>query len=174
MLALALCLFGATTLRGEDAVPASHSCRGNEPFWSLNISGREAIWKTPESPAGQPLAGQIHSYDPAGVVSWRGELNGGELIAILVGEPCQDTMADQTFRFTAYLSMPDGDLRLGCCDLASDGPGTSEGTPERQPGDFTPIFTPASQTPPTGECYEHERVTGEDGRLVGWLSHDTC
>jgi len=41
-------------------------------------------------------------------------------------------------------------------------------------GGWSPIFTPPEQRPPTGECYQHERVVGASGELVGWLSYDTC
>jgi len=36
------------------------------------------------------------------------------------------------------------------------------------------VFTPAAQYPPSGNCYEHERVLGEQGELIGWLSFNTC
>jgi len=36
------------------------------------------------------------------------------------------------------------------------------------------VFTPAAQYPPSGNCYEHEKVVGERGELIGWLSFNTC
>jgi len=169
-------LAGAARLGAEQS---SYSCHGNEPFWNLTFSRSEAHWKTPELPTGAPLAGAMHEFEPAGVLSWRGRLPGGEpaageLVAVLVPDSCQDTMADQRFRFTVYLSMPDGSLRLGCCDPVGDPEDAAFPAPRRDPGRLTPIFTPAAESPPSGACYEHEEITGEDGRLVGWLSHDTC
>lgn len=41
-------------------------------------------------------------------------------------------------------------------------------------GDGRVIFTPAAQPPPTGKCYEHERVLYPGGQLLGWLSYDRC
>ena len=46
-------------------------------------------------------------------------------------------------------------------------------SPSRLPGEGQPLFSPATLGPPTGECYDHERVV-VDGRTVGWLSYDTC
>ncbi len=36
------------------------------------------------------------------------------------------------------------------------------------------VFSLAAQYPPSGACYQHERVLDENGKLVGWLSSDTC
>jgi hypothetical protein len=36
------------------------------------------------------------------------------------------------------------------------------------------VFTLASEYPPSGACYQHQRVLDENGNLVGWLSIDTC
>ena len=36
------------------------------------------------------------------------------------------------------------------------------------------VFTPEGQSPPSGNCYEHERVVDDRGRLIGWLSFNTC
>jgi uncharacterized membrane protein len=36
------------------------------------------------------------------------------------------------------------------------------------------VFTPAAQDPPTGNCYEHEKVVGKEGDRIGWLSFNTC
>lgn len=39
---------------------------------------------------------------------------------------------------------------------------------------WSPVFTPRDLSPPAGECYQHERVVGVGGELIGWLSYDTC
>jgi uncharacterized membrane protein len=36
------------------------------------------------------------------------------------------------------------------------------------------VFTLAAQYPPSGNCYEHERVLDAQGKLIGWLSFNTC
>ena len=39
---------------------------------------------------------------------------------------------------------------------------------------WSPVFTLRNLPPPSGECYQHERVVGVGGELIGWLSYDTC
>lgn len=39
---------------------------------------------------------------------------------------------------------------------------------------WSPVFTLRNLPPPAGECYQHQRVVGADGELIGWLSYDTC
>ena len=41
-------------------------------------------------------------------------------------------------------------------------------------GGWSPFFTLPQHRPPVGECYQHERVVGDDDQLLGWLSYDTC
>jgi uncharacterized membrane protein len=36
------------------------------------------------------------------------------------------------------------------------------------------VFTRAEQNPPSGNCYEHERVLDAQGEPIGWLSFNTC
>ena len=36
------------------------------------------------------------------------------------------------------------------------------------------VFTPPEQYPPSGNCYEHERVLDAQGEHLGWLSFNTC
>lgn len=36
------------------------------------------------------------------------------------------------------------------------------------------VFTPAAEYPPSGNCYEHEKVLDAKGELIGWLSFNTC
>ncbi len=43
----------------------------------------------------------------------------------------------------------------------------------RRSGEGQAVFTLPGQGPAAGGCWEHERVE-QGGRLVGWLSHDTC
>ena len=39
---------------------------------------------------------------------------------------------------------------------------------------WSPVFTLRNLPPPAGECYQHERILGVGGELIGWLSYDTC
>jgi uncharacterized membrane protein len=42
------------------------------------------------------------------------------------------------------------------------------------PGEQSAVFTPAGQTPPSGNCYRTERVQDAAGKMVGWLSGNGC
>jgi len=42
------------------------------------------------------------------------------------------------------------------------------------PGEAVAVFTPAAQTPPSGNCYRTERVQDAAGKWVGWLSSNGC
>jgi hypothetical protein len=46
--------------------------------------------------------------------------------------------------------------------------------PEDPEHPIGPLFTPAPDEPPTGECYEHEQVFGPEGNPIGWVSYDMC
>jgi putative lipoprotein len=45
---------------------------------------------------------------------------------------------------------------------------------QRLPAEGWVVYSPSPQYPPSGECYEHERVLGDSGQPLGWLSYDTC
>lgn len=42
----------------------------------------------------------------------------------------------------------------------------------REPG--LTLFSPQGSGVPSGACYQHEQVLDEDGKLLGYLSHDSC
>lgn len=42
------------------------------------------------------------------------------------------------------------------------------------PGENLTLFTPAGSTPRSGSCWEHERVLDAAGKLLGYLSYNTC
>lgn len=92
------------------------ACRGNEPFWSLEIGDRSATYATPgEAPA--ELRGEMRRFDPLGIRVWRGRAAGDarDWVAFVDSETCADTMADQSFPMRALVSRPDGSLLAGCC-----------------------------------------------------------
>ncbi|MFY2763228.1 hypothetical protein [Arenimonas sp. MALMAid1274] len=97
-------------------VPRAFLCRGNEPFWSLDIRADSALLKTPESEAdfdGELLAGSGGSF------RFQGSVDGApdEIVEALVSPAqCFDTMADgPASPFSAQVSLPDGRAGSGCC-----------------------------------------------------------
>jgi uncharacterized membrane protein len=263
----------ANEVQTMDKPVSRFECRGNEPFWQLKINGDVAEYSrftgTPETKA-QTLSGKLKSLDylRPSLSVWRGRSTdaSGDVVAFIENKQCLDTMSDQEgqskFDYTVRISMPDGEVLLGCCNARTDAdhaekygnqglqalpvadvttlsadlwprylfdmlpairacldrtPGTSKwvtkawpmnkgmvgvrtGNPHggkwgciaeqesgdvdifkslppnvvRLPGEGMIIFTPLDQKPPEGECFEHERVLDNEGKLVGWLSYNTC
>jgi uncharacterized membrane protein len=271
-------LFGLLVMSSaaRGSMPSEYKCNGNEPFWGLAINNENAGWATPGEPEGRTLEGTFRHLDYAGIFSWRGEFEEGDLVAFVRYQPCSDTMVDREYPYSIQVSLPDGTVLLGCCDTISEPrtEGRSESDPgarteveavevdeilsdlpvaildEKPPGDWSrhllallpgiesclaetpgvsprvikawttsneqievrtwgaetaawecvatrqgsvvrpltalkgetvglhdgwsPIFTLRGQSPPSGECYQHERVVDARGALIGWLSYDTC
>ncbi len=109
----------------EDGAGARLSCRGNEPFWRLDLDAGVATVTSLASawPVVGTFAGQSRVLDwaqPRQIV-WRGGAPLTEAFILLArAEPCHDTMADRApYGWSATLVGPGGETRLGCCDDAS-------------------------------------------------------
>lgn len=126
MIALALAASGgafaetppkAATIQPGEAT--AFVCRGNEPFWGLDIENGLARWRTPEE-SGRLLDGRLTALDWSrpGLTVWRGRgaEEAGDLVAMIADEACPDSMADYDWQATARLSLADGAVVLGCCD----------------------------------------------------------
>lgn len=108
--------------------PTSLLCRGNEPFWLLRIEGeraRHSVLRGAET-AERELVGEARSLDWSRppLLVWRGREHagaGGDLVAFVTRESCQDTMADVASPYTARVSAPDGTVLLGCCAAIARG-----------------------------------------------------
>lgn len=97
-------------------VPRAFLCRGNEPFWSLDITADRALLKTPDAEtelAGKLVAAEGGSFRFTGAP----EDSPAESVAALVAPgQCFDTMADgPALPFTAQASFSDGEPVNGCC-----------------------------------------------------------
>jgi uncharacterized membrane protein len=126
VLLLPLLATAAAPLAGE---PASVLvCRGHEPEWSLRVEGPSATLATLGSrglvQAG--FAGRLQELGwgrpPFFVYRGRPEASAPDLVAVITRETCLDTMADAaegggSSDFTARVSLPDGEVRLGCCSV---------------------------------------------------------
>lgn len=97
-------------------VPRAFLCRGNEPFWSLDITADRAWLKTPD--AESELAGELVAAD-GGSFRFTGAPEGSpaESVAVLVTPgQCFDTMADgPASPFNAQASFGGGEPVNGCC-----------------------------------------------------------
>lgn len=99
-------------------VPRAFLCRGNEPFWSLDISTASALLKTPESEV--PLAGTLKATS-TGAYTFRGaDEDDAALVveAMITPGQCFDTMADgPASPFSAVVKLADGAEGNGCCSV---------------------------------------------------------
>jgi uncharacterized membrane protein len=88
--------------------------RGNEPGWSLEIGPDSIVFDTNygndhyELPTPAP---EVNSGERKTTYRARGD--GHELIVVLEGKECQDTMADETFETTVTVTL-DGKSVNGC------------------------------------------------------------
>jgi uncharacterized membrane protein len=97
-------------------VPRAFLCRGNEPFWSLDITADRALLKTPD--AETELAGALVAAD-GGSFRFTGAPEGSpaeSVAALITPGQCFDTMADgPAFPFSAQASFGGGEAVNGCC-----------------------------------------------------------
>jgi uncharacterized membrane protein len=97
-------------------VPRAFLCRGNEPFWALEINGGGALLKTPEAEIA--LLGELRA-NSGGSFAFRGAPDGSpedEVSALITPGQCFDTMADgPASPFSVQASFDDGVVASGCC-----------------------------------------------------------
>lgn len=121
-----------------DQVPRTFLCRGNEPFWALEVGVDGGVLSTPDGET--VLAGELRATE-TGAFTFRGapeDQPEAVLGAVLAPAQCFDTMADgPAMPFSATLSFTGGLEGNGCCtaeyglDLdaapVSDAAGKAEG-----------------------------------------------
>ena len=123
-LVVLLPLLAAAALAGEPVLV----CRGHEPEWNLRAEGPSATLATLGSQGlvQTGFAGRLQELGwgrpPFFVYRGRAEASGTDLVAVITRETCLDTMADAAegggaSEYTARVSLPGGDVRLGCCAL---------------------------------------------------------
>lgn len=107
-------------------LPSNYACSGNEPSWKLEVAGNTATWSALAGATTEErrYKGEITSMPKAATpfVVFRGRLDAGlrELVAMISLEACRDTMSAEgpekgQFAFSARVSLPQGDVRAGCC-----------------------------------------------------------
>ena len=100
----------------EGQVPRAFLCRGNEPFWALDIGVDGGVLKTPEGET--VLAGELRATG-TGAFTFRGapeDQPESFTGAVLSPAQCFDTMADgPAMPYSAVLSFADGREGSGCC-----------------------------------------------------------
>lgn len=106
----------ATAGLPADQVPRAFLCRGNEPFWSLDIGVGGGLLKTPEGET--VLEGKLAATG-TGAWTFRGapvDEPATATNALLSPAQCFDTMADgPALPYSAVVDLPDGRQGSGCC-----------------------------------------------------------
>ncbi len=85
---------------------------GTEPFWSLELTGTEMVYTTPEPP--EQRAPQPQPVVQGTTVTYEAETADGTTLRVtLVATECSDGMSDRTYPLTAMVKVGDRDL-TGC------------------------------------------------------------
>ncbi|MGV8929980.1 MAG: COG3650 family protein [Brevundimonas sp.] len=85
---------------------------GTEPFWSVELTGTEMVYTTPEPP--EQRAPQPHPLVQGTTATWEAETaDGTSLTVTLVATECSDGMSDRTYPLTAMVKVGDATL-TGC------------------------------------------------------------
>jgi uncharacterized membrane protein len=106
---------GGCVLPPADAVVTA---RGNEPFWTVQITDTKAVWKQQDA-AQEIVLDALQSQDAEGTVSYRASTAGsttaaGHQLELLIdAQPCRDLVSDEYFAFAARAVL-DGKEFKGC------------------------------------------------------------
>lgn len=85
---------------------------GNEPFWSIDLTGNEMVYTTPEPP--ERRAPQPHPVVQGTTATYETETaDGTSLRVALVATECSDGMSDRTYPLTAIVRLGEQNL-TGC------------------------------------------------------------
>jgi uncharacterized membrane protein len=107
----------------EDWAGFEYRARGNEPFWSAEVSGGQM--RVSKLGFEDRLCREVSVECAPDEVKYTGiDENGTRVELVVKREPCRDSMADAYYAFTAVLSVGDEVLH-GCALL-----GASEGAPD--------------------------------------------
>ncbi|WP_405401581.1 COG3650 family protein [Paracoccus sp. Ld10] len=88
---------------------------GNEPFWTVEVSGNTAVYRTADDQSGRQI--QVNRLVFNEGVEYIGVLGGRPFVLNLRAAECQDNMADKRYPLTARLTVS-GQGRPGCASAA--------------------------------------------------------
>nr|WP_111301688.1 hypothetical protein [Paracoccus saliphilus] len=95
------------------------AARGNEPFWSVDIAGNTATYRTPEDEEGRQI--QVNRLTFNNGVEYIGVLEGRPFVVNLRAARCRDSMSGKRFPLTARLTVS-GQSHTGCGTPAQPAP----------------------------------------------------
>lgn len=83
----------------EDPAPVRYRAAGNEPFWSVEVDDAMLVLKTPENLEGTGIRAE-RIIDRGDIVFTQRDFDTPFILRLKPG-PCQDSMADKTWEYTA-------------------------------------------------------------------------
>lgn len=89
--------------------------RGNEPFWSVEVTADKLIWRQPDAPK-EVVFDAVQSEDAEGTVGYTGSADGHALELFIDAQLCRDSMSGALFAYTARASF-DGKQLKGCARI---------------------------------------------------------
>ena len=87
------------------------SLAGTEPFWSVEIEGDEATFRSPENLEGTSFP--VERFAGLNGISFSGRLEGESFDAMVTPGDCSDGMSERTYPYTVTISWG-ADQLVGC------------------------------------------------------------
>lgn len=106
---------GAPSDSGGCVPPAADAiviARGNEPFWTAQVTETKATWQQ-QDPTLEIKLDTLQSQDVEGTVSYRAKSDSYELELVIDAQPCRDLVSDEYFAFAARAKLNDKEFK-GC------------------------------------------------------------
>ena len=101
---------GSTAVEPRE-VATTYTCRGNEPFWAVDIKEGNITFRTPdEGPIAYPYQVPQQRGSQKEFTSKAGS---SSLRVVIKEEPCTDTMSGEPFPYTVEVTR-DGKIYSGC------------------------------------------------------------
>jgi uncharacterized membrane protein len=94
------------------AADAIVTARGNEPFWTAQVTETKATWQQ-QDPTLEIKLDTVQSQDVEGTVSYRAKADGHELELVIDAQPCRDLVSEEFFAFAARAKLDDKEFK-GC------------------------------------------------------------
>lgn len=114
----------AVNANAETLNTTAFVARGNEPFWSVEVSGNTAIYKTPGNQSGRKV--NVSRLTFAQGVEYVGTMDGLVFKVSFRGADCTDSMSGEEFPMSASLTAR-GKTHNGCAVPASSASAEPQG-----------------------------------------------
>jgi uncharacterized membrane protein len=103
--------------RGCDSPPQDYivATRGNEPFWSAEVTEAALLWRQPEDPKEISIAAP-QTQDSEGAVSYVAANTEHKIELLIEAQGCRDDMSGEYFAYSARATL-DGKKYAGCARI---------------------------------------------------------